>query len=247
LQQKYAEIELPRDKSAELDIFDWCAIAVESQNEAKKELHKLKTQLRDKEEETNKLNEALADLAKVKNAHENELIEKFSLLLNEKKLKIRDQQRLLASATVDPEKLAAVEQSRSEHHSPGPSRAAKRKGAVKEEDDESEDGFEKMEVDAKSDSGGEEPPETPDQSTADEDSEDDIQPVKQKIGQIGKPKTTKARSPVIAPLETPAEEDLATKALPPRRELPFARKKALEKPMEKSEAEGSETESDDEL
>lgn len=39
-----------------------------------------------------------------KSQHENQLLANFAQLLNEKKLKIRNQQRLLASATADPTK-----------------------------------------------------------------------------------------------------------------------------------------------
>jgi hypothetical protein len=39
-----------------------------------------------------------------KTQHENQLVANFAQLLNEKKLKIRNQQRLLASATADPTK-----------------------------------------------------------------------------------------------------------------------------------------------
>ena len=48
------------------------------------------------------LNSQLKDLKLAKVQHENQLIASFVQLLNEKKLKIRNQQRLLASATVDP-------------------------------------------------------------------------------------------------------------------------------------------------
>ena len=68
-----------------------------------------------------RLNESLAELVKLKAEEENSLLEKFSLLLNEKKLKIRDQQRLLASANVDPARLEAVEEVRAGRgHSAGP-------------------------------------------------------------------------------------------------------------------------------
>jgi hypothetical protein len=51
-----------------------------------------------------KLTQQLADLMQAKTQHENQMIANFAQLLNEKKLKIRNQQRLLASATADPAK-----------------------------------------------------------------------------------------------------------------------------------------------
>jgi len=56
------------------------------------------------EETINKLNGQLEELINAKSEHESQLISKFVQLLNEKKLKIRNQQRLLASARVDPSK-----------------------------------------------------------------------------------------------------------------------------------------------
>lgn len=50
----------------------------------------------------NKLNSQLQELIKIKSEHDDQLIAKFAQLLNEKKLKIRNQQRLLASAKIDP-------------------------------------------------------------------------------------------------------------------------------------------------
>ena len=77
----------------------------------------------EKEAENRKLNEALEELVRLKIEHEDGLLEKFSLLLNEKKLKIRDQQRLLTGATVDPARLAAVEGSRTGARSRSPGKS----------------------------------------------------------------------------------------------------------------------------
>ena len=234
---------MPETSEEELPLFDWCAIAVESKDSTIREVQELRRQLQRKADETKSLKDALEELIRIKNSHENELIEKFSLLLNEKKLKIRDQQRLLASATVDPKKLAAVEQGRVNSHSPGPSRAGKRKVPVKDES-ESEDGFEKMDVDApqeETDSGGEDEPQTPDKSTADEASEDE---------QIQHNRKEKALSKSNASVNTKAPLPVL-EVLPPKRELPFAKKKATakraESPSKKAVLAGSETESDDEL
>jgi hypothetical protein len=48
-----------------------------------------------------KLTAQLEQLTDAKREHEAALLEKFKLLLNEKKLKIRDQQRLLADAQIN--------------------------------------------------------------------------------------------------------------------------------------------------
>lgn len=200
-------------------------------------MEELRKSLQEKEQETKKLKDELEDLTKLKNAHENSLIEKFSLLLNEKKLKIRDQQRLLAGATVDPARLEAIEQSRSNarSRSPGPSRIGKRKvGNVVKDDNDTDDGFEKMEVDEPDDSDVDDR-RTPDpDSTADEASDDD-EPAPPPTKSSNAVKNTNTRATRSA---TTGEAS----ALPPKRELPFAAKKAA--PPAKP-ADGSETESDE--
>lgn len=53
------------------------------------------------EETIRRLNEQLKELEHAKTQHEDQLVANFAQILNEKKLKIRNQQRLLASATVN--------------------------------------------------------------------------------------------------------------------------------------------------
>lgn len=62
----------------------------------------LRVQLSAQQDTVNKLNAQLQDLIQAKRDHENALLEKFKDLLNAKKLKIRDQQRLLARAKTGP-------------------------------------------------------------------------------------------------------------------------------------------------
>lgn len=69
-----------------------------------KDMSDLRVKYEEQSRTVEKLDQQLEDLIKAKKEHENALLEKFQHLLNAKKLKIRDQQRLLASAKVDPEK-----------------------------------------------------------------------------------------------------------------------------------------------
>lgn len=179
-------------------------------------------------------------MVKLKNSYEDNLIEKFSLLLNEKKLKIRDQQRLLASANVDPAKAADVERSRASARSDsaGPSKPRKRKaGQMGQDETDSDGGFEEMDIDDQQDEATDsqgEPPGTPDQdSTAEEDTEDEDRPAPPPARKTGRGK--KAPEPNIAQIGSDSD------ALPPRRELPFSKKPA----PEAAPTGGSETESDD--
>jgi hypothetical protein len=185
-------------------------------------------------------------MVKLKKYYEDDLIEKFSLLLNEKKLKIRDQQRLLASANVDPAKAAAVERSRksAKSGSAGPSKPRKRKaGQMGQDETDSDEGFEKMDVenqqDEATDSEGERPG-TPDRdSTAEVETEDEDRPAPPAVRKTGSGRKT-------AELNT-EQDGSDSDALPPRRDLPFSKKPASKEatPPTAAPTGGSETESDD--
>ena len=223
-------------------MFEWCGLTIKARQDATSELADLKEKLREKDEETRKLNDTLAELVSVKNAHEDDLAQKFSILLNEKKLKIRDQQRLLAAANVDPGKLEEVERDRIPRRdsSPEPSRPRKRKAgtAVKDESEQSDNGCEKMDVDTAEPepNSDEEGRQTEDeQSTADEDSEDDAPAVQLPTRNTNNAKASESGTASKAA----AEPDFL---IPPKRDLPFAKKPA---PKPTAPAEGSETESDD--
>lgn len=192
--------------------------------------------------------DTLRELESLKKASEDDLIEKFSKLLNEKKLKVRDQQRLLSSARVDPGMLEEVERTRIPERDtpPGPSRTRKRKAtAAKEEsDDETDDGFEKMDVDAEPEVAEREriladeaERQTEDeQSTTDEDSD-----VEEEDVQLPTRNTNNAKSSGSGTVSATADAEL-----PPKRDLPFGKKPAAPAPKPAAD-EGSETESDDEL
>jgi hypothetical protein len=63
----------------------------------------LETQLAAQTETILKLQSQLDSIVQAKVEHEGLLLHKFTELINSKKVKIRDQQRLLATAKVDPE------------------------------------------------------------------------------------------------------------------------------------------------
>jgi len=197
----------------------------------------LKAKVKEQEISLKKLNNDFEELVKAKTDHETELLEKFSVLLNEKKLKIRDQQRLLSSATVDPSKVEALEASRmGSSREPGSSRPRKRKaGDSKTESEESsDDQFEKMEVDEVPESEAEEEDaHTPEHSESEDDVLDAALPVRSSTNE-----TSRKRSATLS------EAEDERYAIPPKRVLPFE-KKAVPAPAPADD--GSETESDDEL
>ena len=214
-----------------------------------------------------KLTQQLDDLIEAKKQHETSLLEKFRELLNAKKLKIRDQQRLLAGAKVDPQTAAQVHNSRhpSAPRTPTASRPAKRKAnaptAAVSPSSSSADIFEEPVKEESPPSPATPEQATPEHSeldaTEDEDS-DDLEsapaPTVKEVGGEGK---------VVESAEPNAEESTAhnvtekwrarkTSSPPPRRELPFKRNQKMaekSRPVEPAPAadeDGEET-SDDEL
>ncbi|KAK1062427.1 hypothetical protein LTR74_010266 [Friedmanniomyces endolithicus] len=186
-------------------------------------------------EQVARLNRQLDELVKAKKEHEDELLQKFAALLNAKKLKIRDQQRLLAGAKVDPKIAAAVSGSRNgtgDHREAGDSRNAKRKAerASAEPDGASED-----EVITEGGSIGhddlmreqETPLQTEDDATEGDDDDDetgfDAAPSSPRT--VGRGVNSKNKE-IEATSHGPTSKHSDAGSPPPRRELPFAREGA---------------------
>lgn len=213
------------------------------------------------EKSVEELKSQLQELIKAKETDENQLLEKFRDLLNGKKLKIRQQQRLLASADVDPAKLENAGASQNSVRKAKASRGGKRKMA-QDVSDESDDGFERMEVDQDEVEVKDEPQDDAEmaaQETTDDDLDDaatqseaeDSEPprpaakpaAKGKAGVRSKTaKSAKASSSNKkgAAKPTEAEEDDRP---PPRRTLPFQTE--TKKPEKANPADDDETASDD--
>jgi hypothetical protein len=210
------------------------------------------------EKAVNELKDQLEELIEAKKADESELLEKFRDLLNEKKVRIREQQRMLMANDVDASgfiKLEPKSQSQqkipdtTKGRKPKPSSKSKRKAAEPEPDlepeeeiPESDDELEKMEVDTRH---GEEDSEhdraTDDGATASE-GDDDVD--------VGNDAPTRGTGQPPAANTRQASQN-RSEAPPPPRTLPFGRAKQTTKPAaakpDPTPAEGSETESDDEL
>ncbi|KAI9759415.1 MAG: hypothetical protein M1835_000371 [Candelina submexicana] len=241
------------DDEQAIELFDWTGIATSATASAEDKLAALTSRYQDQETIISKLSKQLEDLIKTKQEHENALLEKFRELLNAKKRKIRDQQRLLADAKVNPKTgslwaflyntlLATyftiakrIQEARgsSELRKPAQSRQGKRKanGAGIDEDMESEvDGFEDMDVTGRGreemiDELGRE--ETPDKSdldeTEDEAEDNPISPSSSRQVESGLGAKGKAIETVKQ--QEPTSKPPESTTPPPRRELPFAKKK----------------------
>lgn len=223
------------------------------------ELEALRIKYREQQEILDKLNNDFKESNKLKSDNENQLLEKFGILLNEKKLKIRNQQKLLAGATVDPQKVEAMQATRARTpRTVGTSRSGKRKvgkEAQADSSDDSDDAFERMNVDNdqheddvtddESDHPEVQTPERSDDETVSE-GEADALPSTSRLPMrknIIPDDSDEEMQPAPRSTETPKIAEL-----PPKRELPFT-KKAAPVPAPKPTNDGSETESgsDDEL
>jgi hypothetical protein len=94
-------LELTEEEA--IDPFFWAGEAVEAADAMADGFDSLRRQAASQEDTISKLRKQLQGLVEAKAEHENALLSKFSEALNGKKLKIRDQQRLLAGARVDPD------------------------------------------------------------------------------------------------------------------------------------------------
>ena len=175
------------------------------------------------------LNAQLDELVLAKKEHEDTLLEKCAILINEKKGKIRDQQRLLAVAKVGPKKLGATQAARRpgspSRQAPGPSAKGKRKASALAHsvngDDDEENGFEDPRIKAEEVEEEQQPDSedvTPEHSDLDE-TEDDLDDAD--TGLVPAPTTAKGKvteesESTSGVLNGDLDEDL-----PPRRKLPF--------------------------
>lgn len=91
------------EASDRVELLDWLAIAVDRSTALERKVEDLSFKYEEQGNTIQKLNQQLDELIETKKEHEALLLEKFQALLNAKKLKIRDQQRLIASAKVDPQ------------------------------------------------------------------------------------------------------------------------------------------------
>ena len=174
--QNLGEILLKEDQHLELDTIGWASTAILRGNSLASEVQSLQQRYNEQDATIVTLNQQLSDLVKAKEDHETALLEKFRELLNEKKLKIRDQQRLLAGAKIDPEHAIKVEAARTaggKGRKAGVSKVGKRKAAIQESDPEEDVGFGTIpEVkEEESEEGG--PAVTPEPSSADDDVTED--------------------------------------------------------------------------
>lgn len=113
----------------QVNTLDWVETATAEADGLRTQLEGLQTSVESQKDAIAKLTTELDMLVRAKKEHEEELLSKFATILNAKKLKIRDQQRLLNGAKIDPDAAKQVSRARSTKTSrkAGSSRGGKRK------------------------------------------------------------------------------------------------------------------------
>ncbi|CAI7620747.1 unnamed protein product [Penicillium glandicola] len=146
--QRLGGFVLKQDDEQAVELFEWTGLTAMRAHMLEQQVSSLTGRYRLAEDTIHMLSEQLEELMHAKSEHENRLVANFVQVLNEKKLKIRNQQRLLASATVDATKFSEIQASIPEesHGTAQKSHLAKR-SARKMSDIDDSDGFEQMDID----------------------------------------------------------------------------------------------------
>lgn len=208
-------INLTRDdEREEVSAFDWVETAVASSDELRSELATLQASLVSQHEQVASLTSQLDELVKAKKEHEEQLLRKCAALLDTKRAKIRDQQREINAIS----KAQGRKVGSSSRGKRGPSSDVD-SGNENAEDEEVEE-----------DDGEEDAQQTPEQETEDEGSDGGFAAAPPKaVSTKTSLSTTAVRQDrgeeAAGEGEGRGKDEGAMEVdLPPRRELPFARR-----------------------
>ncbi|KAI7691788.1 hypothetical protein KC353_g18940 [Hortaea werneckii] len=260
--QRLGSLSITQDDEAEeVSPFDWCFTAVGQTDDLRLQLETLQASVSSHSNQVAKLNQQLEDLVKAKKDHEDELLKKFAALLNTKKLKIRDQQRLLAGAKIPKDAAEAVRDARDSEVASGRrasgARRQKRKAnsSAEPESADAETASEHEDDDALREQ--EQTPQQTDEETQDEGSEDGFgaPPPPSQSRKHGNNGENREANTDTAKAQGGEKDDPVP---PPRRELPFQKKSvgkdktpSTSQPSrstaEQNEEPGDDEETDDEL
>ncbi|KND94456.1 hypothetical protein TOPH_01107 [Tolypocladium ophioglossoides CBS 100239] len=239
--QRLGAIKLNCDQSEGIELFQWCETALNALSKSKEEAASSSKKANDLEAAVTELQVQLDELVRAKSDDETALLQKFRDLLNEKKVKIRQQQKILAASSVNGDRTASSQPSQAAdvqtaRRPPAQSRSTKRKArSANVEEATGGDEDEVMEDDAvKQESDDADQGDTSEGtvSTAADDDDEEIaaQPARGSAQDNNRNKRQK----------TPPKK--AAQAAPPPRSLPFAKRNAAA-----SAGTEQDTDSDDEL
>ncbi|KAL8835472.1 MAG: hypothetical protein Q9170_003305 [Blastenia crenularia] len=227
IHQKLGEFSLSHDPSADINVLDWANTAIVRASALQSEAHNLQKKLVEQTQMVKQLNQQLDELIQAKKDHEEALLLKCALLLNEKKRKIRQQQRQLNTAKEDPKKLKEMQESlqaSAPRRSPDTSKNGKRKAATPTASSD-EDGFEDdaVKIEEREDQQPDSEEVTPQHSDLDE-TDDEVDNAD--LDSISAPPTAKGEVNEVVETHGGLDQDDGVREMedvemPPRREPPF--------------------------
>ncbi|KAK3387023.1 hypothetical protein B0H63DRAFT_146599 [Podospora didyma] len=267
INQRLGTITLNHKPDEGIQLFDWCGAAALGRQKAEEAAADETAKVAILESRATELKNQIEELLESKKARETEILQKVCALLNEKKVKIRKQQRLLSMANVNPYALAGAAASQATSPAsqsvvgriPKASRAGKRKAGGKDVADgdgsmsDDSEQFEKMDVDVKDEQATQPPPppkevDSDDRETSDDDDDDDA--TGSGPDDEDEPLPPPKPEPIKAAKGRPPKGGAAAKGketltMHPKRSTRTTR--ATASPPPPQPVDGSETESDDEL
>ncbi|TLS23206.1 uncharacterized protein PpBr36_06287 [Pyricularia pennisetigena] len=269
--QRLGLINLQEDESEAVELFDWCGLALEFTNNARTELASAKAKAEECEQAVSELTKQLEELVQAKAEHEAALLNKFRLLLNEKKAKIREQHDVIKSGGLNSTTLATSSQldckddgGKVEENDdrdatslaksarrPPVARKSKRKAPAADLSSDSDDEVDAMDVDLPKQGGGDHGNSSGDEKQT---SDEDDQATASEPDDISPTANDQAKSPGRGMAATASVTAAPAPSSPTTRQAsagkPIATRARKPPPSKASAAykdDGSETESDDEL
>jgi hypothetical protein len=225
------------DEKEEVSAFEWVDTAAAASDELRNELATLHLSLGSQQAQVAKLTTQLDALVKAKKEHEEQLLRKCAVLLDSKRAKIREQQRELnAMSKAHGHKAGASSRGKRKANEPSSDLDEDEKAALgfNGADEDAEDG----ESEAEEDDGQR----TPEQETEDDGSDDGFAaPPKASQGNISSSSTQGRQHDARADHGNASKDggdmEVDVEDLPPRRELPFARRRLQGNEEQKQETE----------
>ncbi|PON20521.1 hypothetical protein TGAM01_v210623 [Trichoderma gamsii] len=244
--QRLGSIELKHDEDEGIALFDWCAESVDALIQSNAALAEAAAHAKELETTVKELKSQLDELLTSKQDDETALLQKFRDLLNEKKVKIREQQKVIAAGSFPNSQSASQRVSQTldpqPSRTPAPSRPGKRKvqaaASSLNEPENTEMDVDKIKAEPEDSEPENTPEDTADDTASGDSDEDDNGNEDDDGGNVSKRGADGSSKP--APK---APQKKANEQPPPPRSLPFTKKKAPVKPP----TTGNETDSDDEL
>lgn len=207
---------------------DWTEVAATASDELRAKVETLQASVESQKNELAKLSTELDMLVKAKKEHENEMLSKFAALLNSKKLKIRDQQRLLQNGNIDTDTAAIGDVSPMKTPTARSSRSGKRKanGPPQSASPDTEDEGGDNPDEASTQQHSPEPDEA-DVATETEDEDEDEEATRKSAPSIvASQASTRGRSRRANEMVIDNKDE----SPPPRRALPFNKRKSAKTP-----------------